>query len=146
MEISRLGPDDVHRLVAASALFDQPSRYEWAALFLRREGHHLLMASVEGVDVGFVSGVEITHPDKGTEMLVYELGVHEQHRRRGIGRALVDGLRALAIERGCYGMWVGTDRDNAAALATYRGSGAAAPEPCVILTWTFDRGPDVRPD
>jgi ribosomal protein S18 acetylase RimI-like enzyme len=144
VEISRLGPRDVQRLVDASALFDGPSRYEWAALFLARDGHHLLMASVDGVDAGFVSGVEITHPDKGTEMLVYELGVDERYRRRGIGRALVDALRELALERGCYGMWVGTDHGNVAALATYRGSGADALEPCVILTWTFDRAaPDV---
>ncbi len=33
-----------------------------------------------------VSGVELTHPDKGTEMFLYELGVAERFRGRGIGR------------------------------------------------------------
>jgi ribosomal protein S18 acetylase RimI-like enzyme len=126
--------------VAASHLFDGPVSAEGAIGFLRRPGHHLLLATVDGADVGFVSGVEITHPDKGTEMFVYELGVDAGHRRRGIGRALVDALAELARERGCYGMWVTTESDNAAALATYRAAGAAAPEPGVTLTWSLGEG------
>jgi len=140
VDITRLGPGDTHdleRLVAASPLFDHRVRVEWAKSFLSHEGHHLLLASIDGVDVGFVSGVEMTHPDKGTEMFLYELGVAEQHQRQGVGRALVDALRALAVERGCYGMWVLTDDDNVAALATYRSAGAGEPEPQVMLSWTF---------
>ena len=71
-----------------------------------------------------VSGVETTHPDKGTEMFLYELGVAERFRRRGVGAALVEALADLAGERECYGMWVLTDADNDAALATYARSGA----------------------
>ena len=88
-----------------------------------------------------MSGVETTHPDKGTEMFLYELGVDEPYRRRGIGRALVEGLRALAVERGCYGMWVATDEENEAAVRTYRAAGAAEPEDGVTMAWTFGDGP-----
>lgn len=128
-------------MVAASPLFDRPVIDEWASLFLAHDDHHLLIASVDGIDVGFVSGVETTHPDKGTEMFLYELGVDASYRRRGVGRALVTALRDLAVARGCYGMWVGTDKDNIAALATYRSAGAAAPEPSVTLSWTFEPRP-----
>ena len=76
--------------------------------------------------MGFVSGVEVTHPDKGTEMFLYELAVDEPFRRRGIGRALVERLAALARDAGCYGMWVITDDDNEAARATYEGTGGRA--------------------
>jgi ribosomal protein S18 acetylase RimI-like enzyme len=141
VKIARLGPDDAERVVADSPLFDGPATLEWATLFLARQGHHLLVASIDGVDVGFVSGVETTHPDKGTEMFLYELSVDEAYHRRGIGRALVAALRDLARERGCHGMWVGTDDSNVAALATYRSAGAAPPEPCVTLTWTFETTP-----
>ena len=43
-----------------------------------------------------VTGVETTHPDKGTEMFLYELAVDEAARDRGVGRALVAALADLA--------------------------------------------------
>ena len=83
-----------------------------------------------------VTGVETTHPDKGTEMFLYELEVHEVARGRGIGRALVEQLLGIARQTGCYGMWVAVDADNDAALATYRSTGAATDEGSQhVLTW-----------
>jgi ribosomal protein S18 acetylase RimI-like enzyme len=123
----------------ASSLLDDPARPDWTLRFLTSEGHHLLVATIDGVDVGFVTGVEMTHPDKGTEMLLYELGVDEAHQRRGVGRALTEALADLARATGCYGMWVATEADNEAALATYAAAGAAPPEPGVTLAWTFDQ-------
>jgi ribosomal protein S18 acetylase RimI-like enzyme len=138
MQIERIGPDEVERVMGASALFDGPATPGWSTAFLTSPGHHLLLARIDGVDVGFVTGVETTHPDKGTEMFLYELGVDESARNRGVGTALVVALGALARERGCYGMWVSTEVDNQAALATYRAAGSGEPEPGVVLTWTFD--------
>ena len=136
--IVRLAPGDEHIVLASAGLFDAPPTEEGAATFLASTGHHLLVALAEdGGPVGFVSGVETTHPDKGTEMFLYELAVATDHRNRGIGRALVGALAELARDRGCYGMWVATEPDNAAALATYRAAGASAPEPFVLLEWVF---------
>ncbi len=85
----------------------------------------------------------MTHPDKGTEMFLYELAVDEGSRGQGIGAALVDALRSLAEERGCYGMWVMTDHDNEAARRTYGAAGATDAGSFVMLEWTFaDRGPN----
>jgi GNAT superfamily N-acetyltransferase len=141
-KILPLAPGDEHLLVASTELFDDPPSEAFAKKFLSSEGHHLLVA-VEGSEqlLGFISGVETTHPDKGTEMFLYELSVDEAHRNRGIGTALVRALEALARERGCYGMWVVTEPDNVAALATYRAAGAALPEPSVALEWSFDDQP-----
>jgi ribosomal protein S18 acetylase RimI-like enzyme len=47
------------------------------------------MAFGGGRALGFVSGIETTHPDKGTEMFLYELSVEEEARRRGVGTKLV---------------------------------------------------------
>lgn len=126
---------DVDDVVAAGEVFDHAPRPDWAARFLAEPTHHLCIAYEDGEAAGFVSGVETTHPDKGTEMFLYELGVREGSRRRGIGRALVDALGDLARQRGCRGMWVLTDDDNDAALATYRAVGAGAPSPQVMLDW-----------
>ena len=135
MDIRRLGPDDVDAVLAAPELFDTPPTPEWTRRFLDSPGHHLLMAFIDGTAAGFVTGVELTHPDKGTELFLYELGVDEGYRRRGIGRALVSALADLAVERGCYGMWVLTDADNEAALGTYRGAGGGQESPNVMLSW-----------
>jgi ribosomal protein S18 acetylase RimI-like enzyme len=137
MRILRLAPGDEHVVLASADLFDSPPTEAWTARFLSSEGHHLFVAVADDHPIGFVSGVETTHPDKGIEMFLYELSVHPDHRRRGLGTALVGALAELARERGCYGMWVGTESDNAAALATYRAAGAAPPEPCVTLAWAF---------
>ena len=117
MEITTLRPGDESR-VMASHQFDAPVVDGTTRRFPSDDGHHLLVAYVDDHPAGFVSGVELTHPDKGTEMFLYELGVEEQFRGRGIGGALVERIRDLARERGCYGMWVLTGGQNKAALAT----------------------------
>ncbi|HEX2294672.1 MAG TPA: GNAT family N-acetyltransferase [Actinomycetota bacterium] len=138
MRIERLGAEHAGRVERAAALFDATPAPEWTARFLAAENHHLLMAfSEDGDATGFVSGVETVHPDKGVEMFLYELGVAPEHRGRGIGTALVAALGDLARGRGCHGMWVATEPDNEAALATYRAAGASDPEPAVVLEWSF---------
>src|SRR5215470_4319501 len=129
---------DLDAVVAASPLFDDPVSRDGAAGFLAAAGHHLCIAYDDGEPAGFVSGIETPHPDKPTEMLLYELGVDDAFRRRGIGRALVEALGARARERGCTAMWVLTEADNEAALATYAAAGAGESSPQVMLDWTLD--------
>jgi ribosomal protein S18 acetylase RimI-like enzyme len=122
---------------AAGHLFDAFPQSQATEKFLADERHHLLIAYLDGVAAGMVTGVEMTHPDKGTEMFLYELGVDERFHRRGIGQALVSALTALARERGCYGMWVLTDEDNMAAQATYSRAGGVLERMQVMFAWTF---------
>jgi ribosomal protein S18 acetylase RimI-like enzyme len=138
MEIRRI--TQAESVEAAGQLFDAPIRQDATRQFLADERHHLFIAYVDGVPAGMVTGVELTHPDKGTEMFLYELGVDESFRRQGIGRGLVDALANLARERGCYGMWVLTDEDNTAARATYSGAGGRPERNQVMFDWTFDSG------
>jgi ribosomal protein S18 acetylase RimI-like enzyme len=137
VHIRVLRPGDDGLVAAASHLFDGPARADATARFLAENGHHLLVAYEDEQAVGFVSGVEVTHPDKGTEMFLYELAVDEACRRRGIGRALVEELAELARAAGCYGMWVLTDEDNEAARATYEGTGGVPETRQVAEVWTF---------
>jgi len=134
VEIRRLGPADEETVNAAGALFDNPPKAEATRRFLAEPTHHLLMAfDSAGTAIGFTSGVETTHPDKGTEMFLYELSVDPAFRRRGLGRHLVEALAELAHTRGNYDMWVLADDDNEAARATYaRAGGREASRPTMI--------------
>ena len=133
-----MGPDDADRVIAAAHLFDDRPREDAVSRFLADPTHHLLIAYVAGAAVGFVSSVELTHPDKGTEMFIYELGVDERHRHRGIGTELVEAIGAVARDRKCYGMWVLVDDENAAAAATYRKAGGDVESQPLMFSWRFD--------
>lgn len=135
VDIRRLGENDDAAVVAAQHLFDGPADAAATARFLADLHHHLLVAYDDGRPVGFASGVEVIHPDKGSEMFLYELAVAEPVRRRGFGRRLVEALAALAHQRGCYGMFVFADEDNLAAIATYRSAGGRQASRPVMLEW-----------
>jgi ribosomal protein S18 acetylase RimI-like enzyme len=137
VEIVRLAVGDEQIVAAMSHVFDQPARPEHTRRFLEDDRHHLLVACHDNEVVGFVSGVEMTHPDKGTEMFLYELAVDEPWRRQGIGTALVTALADLAQQLGCYGMWVLTDGSNAAAVATYTSSGGSRTTDQVMIDWRW---------
>jgi len=139
MEIRDLSAGDEDAVVAISHLLDGKAAVSATRRFLADRGHHLLVAYDDGSAAGFATGVEMTHPDKGTEMFLYELGVDERFRSRGIGKALVVAMAELARTAGCYGMWVLTDVDNAAAMHTYSAAGAADPQKQTMLSWTFAR-------
>jgi aminoglycoside 3-N-acetyltransferase I len=132
----------IERIVDAAAvhlaadLFDTPPLAAATERFLADPTHHLLFAYDEaGRAVGMISGVETTHPDKGTEMFVYELGVAPAARLQGVATELVRTLADIARKTGCYGMWVATEPDNEAAKATYRKAGANEEAPFVLLSW-----------
>jgi aminoglycoside 3-N-acetyltransferase I len=139
MRIERVvDPAAVH---LAGDLFDSPPLTEPTERFLADPTHHLLFAyDGAGRAIGMISGIETTHPDKGTEMFIYELAVAPAARLQGIGSHLVDALAEIAKSSGCYGMWVGTEPGNVAAVATYRRAGAADEAPFTLLNWDLLEG------
>lgn len=136
MEIRRV--TEAEDVQAAGHLFDNKPKAEATKRFLEDERHHLLIAYVDEAPAGMITGVEMTHPDKGTEMFLYELGVDDAYQGQGIGKALVTALADLADERGCYGMWVVADEDNAPAVATYSKAGGDLENGQVVLVWDFE--------
>jgi ribosomal protein S18 acetylase RimI-like enzyme len=142
VRIGRLEPGDEALVDRAAALFDDPIDAETTRRFLAEEGHHLMIAFEGDTAVGFITGIELLHPDKpGPEMFVYELGVGEAFRRRGIGKALIESLTDLAHERGCYGMFVFTDDHNPAGNATYAAAGGTREPDQVMFSWDWRSPP-----
>lgn len=66
---------DAETLARGSELFDDLPRPAASSRLLTGPRYHLLFAwdGPYGA-VGFVSGIEVTHPDRGTEMFLYDFG------------------------------------------------------------------------
>jgi len=74
--------------------------------------------------VGFVFGYELDRRHGDARMLfVYELEVHEAHRRRGIAARLLRDLLRRAQDDGIIDAFVLTEPDNDAANALYASLG-----------------------
>jgi GNAT superfamily N-acetyltransferase len=91
--------------------------------FLADPRHHLLLAYLGDQPAGFVSAVEVFHPDKAPELFLNEIAVVEAARRRGVARALVEDLKRVGRGLGCVNLWVLTDTDNLPARRLYQTTG-----------------------
>lgn len=123
----------------AEGVFDDPIDAGAAAEFLGDPRHHLAVAIDGGVVVGFVSAVHTVHPDDPRpEMWINEASVAATHRRRGLGRAMLEELFRVARELGCSEAWVLTERSNGAAMGLYAAAGGVEDrgEP-VMFTFPF---------
>jgi ribosomal protein S18 acetylase RimI-like enzyme len=56
----------------------------------------------------------------GRELLLYDLGTHVAHRRRGVARALVDAMEQHVRSEGISEVWLGAART---AVEFYRACG-----------------------
>lgn len=121
MEITDLRPDDWDAIRQAAALLVVAFREHWptawpdmrSALREVRESFtegRVNRIAVEGsVLLGWIGGI----PGYGGNVWeVHPLAVRPDYQRRGIGRALLADLEALAAARGALTLWVGTDDED----------------------------------
>jgi ribosomal protein S18 acetylase RimI-like enzyme len=108
-----------------------------AAAFLADDHTHLFVAYRADEPIGFVVANELLHRHTFPRMLlVYEIGVRDDHRRRGVGKALLDAVRALAIERDIPEGFVLTNESNGPAMALYAAAGGTRPS-LDVAEWDF---------
>jgi aminoglycoside 3-N-acetyltransferase I len=132
VRVLRLGPRD-HGLarqtfLLLATLFDEPREPLSLPYVSELLEHSRLLAYAAGVGDRPVGGL-VAHVLPGTsreraEAFLYDIAVDPHHRQRGIGRALVEALRAGAAEYGARTVFVAADADDAEALAFYRALGA----------------------
>src|SRR5215218_3161632 len=134
---------DVLARVAAD-VFDEPIDARWTRRFLDDPHHHMVVALDDGVVVGMASAVDYVHPDKAPQLWINEVGVASSHRRRGIGRLLMQALLAHGRRLGCTEAWLGTEHDNVPARALYEALGSAA-EPFVLYSFPLGDGSGAAP-
>jgi ribosomal protein S18 acetylase RimI-like enzyme len=142
MEIRLLGRGDAGVLArVAPEVFDNPIDARWTAEFLADARHHLAVALDDEVVVGMASAVHYVHPDKPPELWINEVGVAESHRRRGVGKRLLQALFVRGRELGCDEAWVLTDQSNTGARRLYASAGGhVPPEPALLFAFRLREG------
>lgn len=132
MEARRLGPGDAGLAFEAVRTIKAPEpRPTFTAAylerFLARPENVLIVASDGGEPTGFLLAYLLDRVDRDQPMAcLYEIEVAGPHRRRGIGRAMVEVLKGVCREAGAMEAWVVTSRSNEAAARLYAGTGAVA--------------------
>jgi ribosomal protein S18 acetylase RimI-like enzyme len=100
------------------------------------EDSTLFLVAFEGGDpIGFVLAYQLPrrHGDEAM-LLVYEVGVDDAHRRRGVAKVLLAELARIARELGIGEGFVLADHDNDVANALYASQGGERRD---VVEWDF---------
>jgi ribosomal protein S18 acetylase RimI-like enzyme len=145
ISIKRLGANDeaiLEFLALHDADFDldergtpkPPLEPEAAKRFLDNPDVLLWVAFDETAIVGFLQcNLIFLRSRNGRELVLYEIGVHQNWRRQGVGRALLNQMETWMRENDTDVVWVLADNQEAAEF--YRSSGFEAehPQPTYML-------------
>ena len=134
MIVRRLGPGDeaVVRRLAEDAAPQSDLLAEERTIFL---------VAFDGRDpVGFLLAYELLRRrGDRSQLFVYEVGVDDGRRRRGVATALFRELGGIARARGIRHGFVLSNEANEAAMELYRSLGGVRPNADDVL-WDFDYG------
>ena len=90
------------------------------AAFVQHDRSLLIAAYIDGNFAGMTAATAQTHiHNSGTWLYVDEVDTAVNHRRKGVGRAMMEWLFAYAKQHGYYEVALGTERDNNPARGLY---------------------------
>ena len=129
MKIRRLGPGD---LALASAVINRFKSVldasEHADQFLRNESNYLIAAMDGDEPVGFILAYALRRTDgPSAKLLIYEIEVGPEHRRRGIGTELIRHALEWVEKKEMISAFVLTNHSNQAAVEFFKSTGAIIP-------------------
>lgn len=122
VRVHRLRDED-HELIDAAVRRFRDVEVQDHAPFLEDPATIAFVAMDGGEVIGWVWGFRQRHACGYSQVQLYEIGVAEAARRHGVGRALLEAFRDLAIQEGHRKMWLFTDEGNQAAKALYEATG-----------------------
>ena len=111
--------DGIHALETASFVHDRLSRRAIRSFIAAPHGR-LVVAKIGGALAGY--GVLVLRSNSRVARL-YSIAVDPRFGRRGVGRALMQGVEDLAAKRGCVVLRLEVRVENAAAIALYESHG-----------------------
>jgi len=141
--LKRMGSQDAALFAnVAAGVFDEPVVPGRVAAYLAEPGHLMILAFDGDLVVGQCAAILHKHPDKVDELYIDEVGVADAYHRRGIARAMLSAMFDWGRERGARESWVGTEPDNVAANALYRGF-AGKEDVFAYYEWDLDEVPQM---
>ena len=103
---------------------------------LSRTDFHVIVALAAKKVVGGLVAYELPMFKEATsEMYLFELGVNEDYRRRGIGSALIENLKEVSARKKIKIMYVGAWADNLPAVELYKKTGGNGRD---VMEFTYE--------
>ncbi|MDQ2870753.1 MAG: GNAT family N-acetyltransferase [Acidobacteriota bacterium] len=138
--IERLGPRDVDCAEKVIRAFKGSARpRESLEAFLSNTANYLLVADAGEEVGGFLMAYRLERADReASQMFLYEIGVAEPWRGRGLAKALIHEITELARGEGMFEAFVLTSRGNEAAQQLYaRTGGIVEDESAMLFVYPF---------
>jgi ribosomal protein S18 acetylase RimI-like enzyme len=125
MRVRRLEPGDEGEVLRSVHLLDDPPNAGAVRAYLSDERNVFFLAYQDETPVGFLRGTGLGQlKTEQKQMFLYEIGVDERFRRRGVARALIEALLELCRSLRFDEVFVFTDPSNEPAVRLYRTTGA----------------------
>lgn len=142
IQVERLTSDDIERardlFTTIAGVFEtetSPLSDGYLKRLLMRNDFWALAVSIEGRIVGGLTAFTLPLTRlEASEIFIYDIAVRPDHQRQGIGRRLIETLRAQASAAGVEVAWVPADNEDTHALDFYRALGG---EPAPVTVFTF---------
>ena len=134
--VRRIAPAEILLLRKLNALFGdafadpdtygaEPPSDAYLERLLAKEHVVALVALAGDAVLGGLVAYELDKFERARrELYIYDLAVDERHRRRGIATALIEQLRAIAMQRDVWIIYVQADQGDLPAIALYEKLGA----------------------
>ena len=130
-QVRTLTPDDTEAMRAIIAMFgevfEEPYTYcnqqpddGYLQRLIAGDSFIAVAAFDDGKLIGGLAAYELRKFEQPrSEIYIYDLGVYQQHRRRGVATALIHTLKEVAAARGAWVIYVQADYGDDPAIALY---------------------------
>jgi len=145
IEFLRLTVNDLEDLIGLIKLYEHVFEMKqftypsptYLERMLKKENTIFMVAKYEDHIIGGLTAHELASAySEANEVYVYDLAVHPDFQRKGIGTRLIDELKKISCEKGDKEIFLQADIDDTQAIGFYKKIGGV-PENVIHFTFQF---------